>query len=204
MRDSQRQRVYDAEAMWRPTALKRGWITTFPSKWELEEYVVKVFKWTAEKRGRVPRQQVDRPKLVVRKGAKYSWSRSFAYPGLNKIKIGRLDTHSTLHELAHLYAPTGEGHNPLFCVSYLALVREFMGEEAAAHLAECMRAKGVRITPKRTRAKRGPMSPERKAQLAEQLKKARAARAAKRYAPIAKAADSNAGPASLARLLRFG
>jgi hypothetical protein len=192
--------------MWRPTALERGWITRFPSKWELMEYVGKVHKWTAEKRGRVPYQRVEAPRVVVRKNAKYVWSRSFAYPGLNKIKIGRLDTHSTLHELGHIYAPPGEGHNPLFLVSYLALVREFMGVEAAQHLEECLLAKRVRITPKRTRAKRAPMSAERKAQLAEQLKKARAARAAKRPAPPkfypAKAAD-NAGPVALSNLLRW-
>lgn len=200
-RDSQRQRVYDAERLWRPIALDRGWITTFPTRHELEDYCGKVFQWTAAKRGRVPYQQTRAPRVLVRKGAKQRQHlRSFAYPGLNKIKIGRLDTHSTIHELAHLYAPLGEGHGPLFCVSYLALVTEFMGADAAWQLNECFKALKVRVKPKTQKRK---VTPERRAQLIAQLKKARVA---KEWAvdKSVRSLDTQDGPAALKSLLRFG
>jgi putative metallohydrolase (TIGR04338 family) len=54
---------------------------------------------------------------------------------------------SILHELAHewMWCPTMPGHGPDFAGGFVALVREFMGQEAADRLTESFAANRVRV-----------------------------------------------------------
>ncbi len=83
-----------------------------------------------------------------------------------------------LHELAHVaisrrHGINVAGHGWEFCDVYLRLVRTMLGVEAHDRLRDAFKAHGVRYRPK---AKRAPLSPERRAALAEQLARARAAK----------------------------
>ena len=81
-----------------------------------------------------------------------------------------------LHEIAHHLAGLSHGHDWRFCQVMLDLVRHFMGREAHDALKASFKEHRVRFTEPR---KRGPVSPERRAQLVEQLAAARAAKADK-------------------------
>lgn len=82
-----------------------------------------------------------------------------------------------LHELAHLVAPPGEKHGPLFTAHFLALVRAMMGVQTHDRLRDAYKAHGVRFRPKRT------VSPERRAVLVARLAALRAAKTAAKAPP---------------------
>lgn len=169
-RDTQRKRVYTAEAAWRTEARTRGWLVPFPTRWEAQTFVEAVHRWCVAKRGRVPHIRAETPTVRVRKGAaKGVVRRSFAYGEKWMIRLGELDNETTLHELAHLYAPPGERHGPGFAATYLVLVAQFIGDDAAEHLKECMTRARVRLRPKR----RVTVSAARRAQLVAQLARVR-------------------------------
>ncbi len=84
-----------------------------------------------------------------------------------------------IHEMAHIvtnrhYGERGlASHGWQFCAVFLDLVRFIMGNEAHDALKVSFKANKVRFTKPRTRK---PLSPERRAALAERLAAARAAR----------------------------
>jgi putative metallohydrolase (TIGR04338 family) len=86
-----------------------------------------------------------------------------------------------LHELAHHIVERMHGsnrepwHGWVFASIFLELIEHQLGKETADQLKAAMRSKNVRFTKPR---KRAPLSEERKAELREQLARARAARAA--------------------------
>jgi putative metallohydrolase (TIGR04338 family) len=54
---------------------------------------------------------------------------------------------SILHEMAHewMWCPTLQGHGPEFAGAFIALVREFVGDEEAGQLAAACRINRVRV-----------------------------------------------------------
>ncbi len=86
-----------------------------------------------------------------------------------------------LHELAHSLVPGGVQHNWEFTECLLWLVRQAMGIEWHDRLLDQYKTRKVKYKKPRERK---PVSPERRAELAQQLVAARAARAANRLEKV--------------------
>lgn len=134
MRDSQRKRVYDAEA---------GLLSTsgilFKDIEEVQRYVDRVCasKWW-HKNAAHPNQHID---ITQRRGyGGTAW-------GAHRIELGKHALKQTLvlHEMAHCGAPAGAHHNWQFCDFYLRLVRRFLGRKAWIALRSAFKWHKVKV-----------------------------------------------------------
>lgn len=176
-RDSQRGKVYATERDVFKFA-KRGEGLSIN---ECQRYVEKVLGDAVVRRHYSSAEKLDRLRVIEgRNGGYYrpshwdDYNRCFR-PVISLGLAGRADW-VMLHETAHAltYWHTDQWHGPEFVECYLFLVRQFLGIEMHDRLKASFVAHGVRTKPK---SKRAPLSPERKAQLANQLAAARAVKA---------------------------
>lgn len=174
-RDSQRQRVYDAE--------KEAFAgELLIEDWDFTATVAYVRRVCASKTWAKLRRRSDPPErapdvLPGREGDRPSgWAGGVTLPPLARKRW------LILHELAHSAAPIVAQHDWMFCDTYLKLVSRFLGREAAAKLKAAFKKHRVRFRPK---SKRTP-TPERRAQLSKQGQMLAAARKimAKNTAPV--------------------
>lgn len=165
-RDTQRSRVYKADH-----ALdKYGRLETVP---EIERFVRKVWK---SKRVQAAFRRATKWTPVVEDGRGRRRAGG-GYTGITMPKWSRTKG-VILHELAHTVMhregyEDDPAHGWRFCRTYLLLVLYALGREAHDDLKAAFKANRIRFTEPR---KRKPLSPERRAELAERLAKARAAR----------------------------
>lgn len=131
-RDTQRQRVYDAgEAMAEFDAGPMTWT-------EVEAFCAKInqSKWFRA------RWRTSITPQLKRGGSAYG------YPGGRiTLPLFARNPVTILHEVAHTVTSTGivAPHGPEFCGVFLALVRHFMGVEAAKRLRANMRTYRVKV-----------------------------------------------------------
>ncbi len=190
-RDSQRQKVYDAE-----TRAFGGWLRSESmSVRESQAFVDRVLatKWienqedwagvlaTIRRRGGVeivPSHGGGNASFEPREigdGSGYGYIRIHRPSIALGVKARQKDV--ILHELAHLIAPrSAAAHGWQFCDIELRLVRHFLGKEAHDRLKAEFKAGKVRFT--KPRAKR-QLTPEQREAATARLAAARAARAAK-------------------------
>lgn len=151
MRDSQRQRVYNAEIAVRRyldagvrTARLHGSALTLPIETrfgrveEAQAYVDRAAKTVGA--SSVPTVRVNTQlskrayyrcgEIVVPDPVRVAWA-------MREIVL--------LHELAHHLSRASESHGPEFCGRFIALVREMMAPELGLLLEDSMRTEGVRI-----------------------------------------------------------
>lgn len=163
-KDSQRQKVYDAEQVLGlySTALTEKQILALVKKVTTSAYVVRHYG----------------QKTVTVSFLAYNRKFACATPWNNTIELpvgwARTDF-TTIHELAHVYAGSDAQHGWLFCIVYIDLVRKFIGADAAAALKASFRRHKVRFSVPRSRA---PMTAEQREAARERLAAARAKRAA--------------------------
>lgn len=141
MRDSQRQRVYDAEKDFRE-ALGSG--TVFRSQFDLCQYVFNLVgsNWYQKE---FPGPSTVTVQVTGRvRGGKAFWKKR-----LIKISPKQMNEFLILHELAHIAAPARDMHGHAFCARLLKLVGKKMGAEAEEKLKECFKAYKVRFRPKK-------------------------------------------------------
>lgn len=168
-RDAQRSKLYRAEQMC------VGWQAgrRFDTVDDVQAYVNRILSHAYVQRHFVKAKYgiEVRPGHGMRRGHAYRYA--MALP-----KFARHEMY-ILHEMAHCLADRfdEESHGWKFCDRYLKLVTHVMGREAGDSLKASFRERKVKF---REPKKRAPLSPERRAQAAESLKKARAARAAKK------------------------
>lgn len=146
MRDSQRQRVYDAETLYRKSGGEIG--TKFRSKDEIQAYLFNLVMSSWYKKEFFPRAITI---LHIRmNGANV---RSSASPARGIIRISKCDEHMTefvvLHELAHIVSGPGAGHGRDWCINFLKLLRKKLGESAEEKLKACFKEHKVKIRRKR-------------------------------------------------------
>lgn len=165
-RDSQRSRVYKAEAFLETISKRHD------SMEELTAYVRRV---RTNKRVLSYARELRGP-MVIRdwRGAR---SAKGGADGILMPVWSRYDA-VILHELAHVvisrrHRGTVATHGWEFAQLFLRLVRTCMGKEAHHLLRLSFKSRGVRYTPKR---KRKPLAPEAKAKLVARLELARAAK----------------------------
>jgi putative metallohydrolase (TIGR04338 family) len=167
-RDSQRQRVYNAERALLPLAAPLREVR------DVERYIKKNMARKAILR-RYPRASLS---VNVRDGR---GTRSALAYGTHTISLPLWARNEAiaLHEMAHIVTNRhfrGQaGHGWEFCAVMLDLVRFCMGTEAHATLLASYKAHKVRYRAPR---KRAPLTPEQRAALAQRLATARAAKAA--------------------------
>jgi putative metallohydrolase (TIGR04338 family) len=167
-RDSQRQRVYNAERILLPLSVPLREVR------DIERYITKNMARKA-----ILRRYPDASRSVnVRDGR--GTRRPMAY-GTRSISIPLWARNESivLHEMAHIIAERHfqghASHGWQFCAVMLDLVRFCMGNEAHATLLASYNAHKVRYRAPR---KRAPLTPEQRAALAQRLATARAAKAA--------------------------
>jgi len=147
-RDSQRQRVYDAEHLcfhWhrntrqlRNLSLEQLQMLT-DGLWESE-----VVKGLLRKARRRPDQRAPEVRLDK---ANARWARGCA--AYIKLPPWALNIHTVIHEVAHAIAPLGAKHNWMFAAVMLELVEEFMGLEWRTRLELNYENHGVRFAPRK-------------------------------------------------------
>lgn len=190
-RDSQRQRVYDAE--------QRAWGWWYVPKSELltvkecQAFIDKILasKWLAnqddmrmqlslvQRKGGVaviPGRGAANASVDDRYGESNGWLvRVSARPSIS-VGVQARQKVVLCHELAHILQPSGStAHGWEFCDVYLRLVRHFLGKESHDKLKAEFKAGGVRFT--KPRAKR-QLTPQQREAATARLAAARAARAA--------------------------
>jgi putative metallohydrolase (TIGR04338 family) len=166
MRDSQRQKIYDAEHASSPGK-------AFPTVEECQAYVDRVLK-----RKRLQRKYSVPRTIVVHPGHGRRIACATTIYGRRVIKLPRWSrTELTiLHEIAHHIADNDGrswSHNWKFAAVLLTLVREMMGAEAEQALRGQYRTRRVRYTE--PRAKR-ELTGEQRVAAADRLAAAREAR----------------------------
>jgi putative metallohydrolase (TIGR04338 family) len=150
MPDSQRSRVYQAErALDRPE-----WNRRLGTVQEIQDYVDRIVRsrWF---RGAFP----DFPGRIIvkdgrgrrRAGGWRTWD-----GGCITLPVWSRRASIVLHEVAHVVTPRRDAqgrrtaaHGREFAAAFLALVRRWMGAEAAAALRAAFRLHGVRYRPRR-------------------------------------------------------
>lgn len=145
MRDTQRARVYRAEAgSTDGDELDLLWHEHLISIAQAERFVNQIARRVANRRrfGMLPRIKVV--KRANRDGGYAAMAR-----GNSRIEIKLLYCRRILliHELAHLYTPDMHGRN--FCRVYLGLVRNVFGPSVHAILRESFRIYRVKYTRRR-------------------------------------------------------
>lgn len=153
-RDSQRQKLYDAESRFKRLffwEVDKGWKPEyeqikFKSIQEVEYYVTQLWNsaWV-QKRFRIHKTSVP----TINEISNSSWSAYVRFStmylppwGFNKIIV--------LHELAHVLHPSGygTGHGRFFARTFLELIGHEFGSEARKLLKECYKKHGVKSNPK--------------------------------------------------------
>lgn len=161
-RDSQRQKVYDAESVLRSHSkrISHDQIVALVRKIESSEYVKRNYGVLHRK--------------VITSG--HGHSRTSVAKGDHTIVLAAFGHNDwiTIHEVAHGYTVADPGHGWLFCYVYLDLVRKFMGKEAHDALKASFKKRKVAHTVPR---KKREMTPEQKQVLVDRMAKARAAKA---------------------------
>lgn len=156
-RDSQRQRVYEAERLARHRMDDKA-MTDRIAAWAFVERVERD-RWFRRHFGLWRFRISDgRGTRIARGGG--GW--------LNLPRWSRTPV-VMLHEIAHNVAPHDARHGWQFCIVHLQLVRHFVGIEAERVLKECYRVHRVRYKKPRT------LSPEQRAAAIERLSRYRAA-----------------------------
>jgi len=179
-RDTQRQRLYDAENTARATW--QGPCRTWqPGQYQqVQRYVNNLLgqQWVRRTWPHAPRSlQVDA--LPGSVNALAHWTR-----GRITLPQGKGGTSAAwawtewvvLHEVAHHLDDHGGAHGWGFAKAFLRLVRNRMGQDAEAHLRAAFRSRRVRYTAPRT------LTPEQRAAAAERLAVGREAALAKAHA----------------------
>jgi len=132
-RDSQRQKVYNAEF----SALSRDGLMSLD---ECQAYIDSITK-TAWWRHRSRLRHVE-----VVAGARNG--RAWAHYGRIRTSPGSRSKPVLLHELSHNLTPNTydvAAHGPEFCANLLALVRQFLGEEEAEKLKASLKSYKVKV-----------------------------------------------------------
>lgn len=179
-RDSQRSKVYAAETA------THGWRTPKTAKTieECSAYAHKVLADAVVRRHYPLAKSMSTSLVVVggrRRGGSYmptyfDWSTGYTSKPTISLGVAARSEWVILHEIAHAIVGHDHAwHGPEWVECYLFLVRRFLGVELHDLLKANLVERGVRVKPK---AKRAPLSPERKAELSQRLAAARAAKAA--------------------------
>lgn len=180
-RDSQRQKVYDAESAVLPP--KRHDIEQFPDLQSVCDWVHRIANYAWYKR-RFPTSPATRSVeigtnrdtwyasgLIVKDGSGTRIARGGRF--VLNLPLWARSERTILHELAHHVTSGGDpGHGWEFCANHLTLVRFVQGKETHDLLRQSYRDHGVRYKKQR---KRRPMSVEEKAEFAARMAAARAA-----------------------------
>ena len=148
-RDSQRQRVYDAEAVW-----QREYWTNFPPEFEsvaeAEQYMFDVLALPeVQRRFGGAAQHIADKMRVTKLGRNATATGGAAIPQYCEIQIAEdlLLEPVALHELAHLLSTAESGkadHGSEFTNAHLNLVEAAIGPDAACDLAERYERRGVK------------------------------------------------------------
>ena len=161
-RDSQRQRVYDAErdhSQWMNAIYSengRGWTTTgltrkgdtetvlpIPEVSEIEDYFKKIFKsrWF---KNRWPMRAKNGFAIKDGRRRQTAWGATNGNMGFPR--WSRFDLFYC-HELAHVVTSgANRSHGRVFCYNYLTIVKFAMGKEVADELKECFKKHRVKYT----------------------------------------------------------
>lgn len=166
VRDSQRQKVYDAEQVIR----RKG--RTFTSVEEMQGYIDHLMgsAWF--------RRRWSIKNVTVKRGREGTSAWANGLRRLINMPTWAWTEDVLLHELSHILTDTHEGkvapHGREFARIYLELVRHKMGKEHGDALRDSFRQHRVKFTKPRA-----PMTPEQREAAAERLAAARQAKGAK-------------------------
>lgn len=182
VKDSQRQKVYNAEAsVFTYSPWTRG--KTFKSDEEVQAYMDRVTqsKWWKKRWNRYARYNTLRPQRVLltdnRRG--FGHPHAFEYQTIGvcrlyvRIPVKSRNEHVVLHELAHHLAGVRFKHHWQFTAALLELIRNKMGKEIHDKLKGSFRFR--RVKHKAPKAKR-IYTPEQRMLMSERMAKMRAAR----------------------------
>jgi putative metallohydrolase (TIGR04338 family) len=168
MRDSQRQKVYDAEA-----ETEHG--KRFTTVKECQIYVDRVL---ARKRLQTKLAKRVAIRITVHPGHGHRQATA-SFIGRERViqaPIWARTELTLLHEIAHHVVGLSHHHDWEFCRVLLILVREMLGAETERHLKAGYRARKVRFAPPRTRQ----LTPAQREAAVARLAAAREARAGER------------------------
>jgi hypothetical protein len=147
-RDSQRQRVYDAEsACFRDARIKMQ-----ATRDQLQSMADAIFSSTCVRdlllRSGQSRRAANRtaPRIDFVTDNRRA---AIGTAGVVKLPAWARNKPTFLHELAHAVAPWMAMHSWAFCATMLELVREFMGQDWAERLAESYDRHRIKYTPQR-------------------------------------------------------
>lgn len=161
-RDSQRERVYQAEKPLMASQEK------FRSVEDCQAFVDEVVDsdWWLARFSRISKITVTDGRSRRRGGAEYTWGGwEIAMPVFSRNRL------YLLHEIAHcLGLPTEAWHGPAYAARYLALVERWLGKKAARQLRADFAKEGVRY--------RGHAVPAKHRDEVRLMREVRAARAA--------------------------
>ena len=178
-RDSQRSKVYAAESAtheWRTSQ-------TAMSIEECDAFAHKVLRDSIVQRHFPLAKSMSTSLIVVKsrrrggcyKPSSFNWNTGYTTRPTISLGVAARSEWVIIHEIAHAITSLDYAwHGPEWVQCYLFLVKRFLGVEAHDKLKANLIEHGVRIKPK---AKRAPLSPERKAELAQRLAAARAVKA---------------------------
>jgi len=140
-RDSQRQKLYDAEDRFRNRFREQN--PKFSSIEEISQYVNKLAKsaWAIKRWGSLEHD------IIVKEGKfgtggsakRYGLIITLSQWGWNKVVV--------LHELAHLFSYYGTSHGRHFARTFLELIEHEMGPDARKALKEAYKCHGVKSNP---------------------------------------------------------
>ena len=132
MRDSQRQRVYDAQLF-----ISNGGVMTLAGCQEWVDEIVGSAWWSHRSSIR---------KVKVTHGAKNSGAWAHWEDDSIRTSPGARNKRTMLHELAHHLTGVGYApHGPEFCANFVALTRQFLGREQGDALKVAFRENRVRV-----------------------------------------------------------
>lgn len=135
MRDTQRQRVYDAEGAAGHDPIGRGSVP------EVQAFVDRITRsaWWIKREGATT--------ILVKDGRRRYATACANWDGSISVPRHMRDQGIVLHELAHQLAGLHEVHGPRFTAAFLALVRYVHGEERYKALRASFRSHHVKIGP---------------------------------------------------------
>lgn len=179
-RDSQRQKVYDAEARWEAEGFLGRRFTTIA---EIQKYVDGLLASAYIQRhyGDVIRRQVLRVRVLDGRGRRTACAR----PGVNELcfPIWSRTESTVLHEVAHLLVnwkyerADAAWHGHQFAACMVELVNNRMGKAAGRALVARYKAKRVRYRRPRQ------LTDEQRAAMADRFRQNRALATAAKVAP---------------------
>ncbi len=169
-RDSQRSKLYKAEAVLKPFA------EPLPSTKDVERFCKYVWDLGRVQQAFPQTKVYEIPKIKDGRGRRSAC----AWGGHTiAIPLWARNSHIVLHELAHIVSKRKfgswiAGHGWEYCETYLTLTLYVLGREAHDALKASFKANKVKFRKPRQGK---PLTPERRAQLTATLATARAARA---------------------------